>query len=235
MIRRAVLLALCGSLLLAAAPAQAATLTLDKPCYRVADDAEYIVPGRTRVAFKGTGFTPGASVVAGIGTDRDAFRVTAAGTISGSLRPEEGSVTPGRLTVTAEQSDERDHSEIVAPDFPSFSVTATSLVVRFVVRTNSRALFDKQSKPMIRASGFYGGRFLYAHVNGGKYHRNLRMGKLSGPCGQFTGKRGPFLRRSYPGGHYRIQFDTNRKFTRTSRPKFLRDQTIAAFPFGGFR
>jgi hypothetical protein len=225
--RRTVVLSLSATVLLAPAPANAATLTLDKPCYRVAEDAEYLVPGRVRVGFTGTGFKPGIKVLVDPGiTDEEEFRASPTGTITGAFRPTGGSnATPVPFTVTAKQDD----------DEPFVSATASSLVVGFGIETDFRKLYDRQSKPTIRASGFYGGKVLYAHVNGGKYHRLLRIGTLAGPCGQLVAKGGPFIKRRYPGGHYRIQFDTSRKFTRRTRPKYLSDQTIAKFPFGGYR
>ena len=222
--RRAVVLSLSGVLLMAPPSAGAATLTLDKPCYRGEDNSgQTAVPGRSRVGFTGAGFTPGAIVYLKGASDGKA-RASGTGTIAGTLTPSGGSDTPRPLVIEAEENEE-----------PYTKATATSLQVGLGIKTDFRKLYDKQSRPMIRASGFYGGKYLYAHVNGGKNHRDLRLGRVTGPCGQFAGKRGPFLKRRYPGGRYRIQFDTSPKFSRRTRPKYLSDDVIAAFPFGGFR
>ena len=72
--------------------------------------------------------------------------------------------------------------------------------------------FRPGSRLRIRAGGFYGvGRTLYAHVRGPK-KRNVRIGRVVGPCGKVSATRRVLLRRGDPVGNYPTQFDTVRSY-----------------------
>jgi hypothetical protein len=71
----------------------------------------------------------------------------------------------------------------------------------------------------IRARGFFeGGKTLWAHVvrKGSGKSRNLRVGRIKGPCKRVRAKR-RFFSADAPSGRYRIQFDAFRRY-RKDRP-----------------
>jgi hypothetical protein len=63
----------------------------------------------------------------------------------------------------------------------------------------------------IRTVGFTSGETLWAHVRRGNRTRNLRIGRLKGPCHRLRARRRLIPRRPSLGT-YSIQFDTFRKY-----------------------
>jgi hypothetical protein len=175
-----------------------ATLSVDpvSPCYRE----------QSIVHLPGSGFTPNAPVVftrdgAPIGKPISA---DASGALVAQLR------LPGlvsgqrRLTYVATDST---NPALTAP--VSLLVTATDVGLRPDGGAPNRLL-------TIRARGFFGiSETLYAHVvrTGRRAGpaRNLRIGRVKGPCKRVEARRRLFSRGT-PPGRYRIQFDTFRRY-----------------------
>jgi hypothetical protein len=67
----------------------------------------------------------------------------------------------------------------------------------------------------ITARGFTTGRRLYAHVRRGRFKRNQRIGTLRGACHTLRTKKRLFPIGTRPGV-YKLQFDTRRRYSRTT-------------------
>lgn len=87
-------------------------------------------------------------------------------------------------------------------------VRLTSVGVRVTPTTG-----DPARPRRVRARGFFTGSTLYAHVRHRNRVRNLRVGRLSGPCRRVDATRRLFPPGVDPGA-YTLHFDTNRRFVR---------------------
>lgn len=105
------------------------------------------------------------------------------------------------------------------------AVDETNTAIRALTRVRVTALDvtvrprsgSPSSRRRVGARGFIGGRTLYAHVRRGRrYKRDVRIGRLRGPCATVSARR-RLLRRGSPTGTYRVQFDVHRRYRR-SRP-----------------
>jgi hypothetical protein len=109
----------------------------------------------------------------------------------------------------------------------SVLVTATDVGLRPAGGPPNRLL-------TISARGFFGGGTLYAHVvRRGKRPgraRNMRIGAVKGSCKKVTARKRLFFRDTAPG-HYRVQFDTFRRYkaSRTVKTNF----TVTVFRRAG--
>jgi hypothetical protein len=183
-----------------AAPAagQAATLGIGpaKPCYRTGDN----------VAMLGGGYTPGAlATVALDNQPLGQLMADATGAIGSPLRLGTlRGVTTHTLTVV-------DTANPANVGTASFLGSAVSVRVR---PANGRAGRPKR----IRATGFTTGKRLYAHVRRGRYRRNVRVGKLRGPCHRIKARR-IILPAGLRTGRYRVQFDTRRRYSPKTKVK----------------
>jgi hypothetical protein len=74
---------------------------------------------------------------------------------------------------------------------------------------------DPKKVTTFRAYGFEGlGPVLYAHYFlKGKLKKTVRLGALTGDCGNLTKKMKQFPFRPVPPGNYRVDFDTNRAWS----------------------
>jgi hypothetical protein len=200
----------------AGAAAQAA-LEVDpiEPCYRE----------RSRVFLPGTGFSPGGPVV----FTRDARQIgnpitaDASGQVFAQLR------LPGLLSGQQQLT-------YVATDSANPALTAQ---VSMLVTATDVGLQPEggaaHRRLTIRARGFFGDSgTVYAHVvRAGKRPgkpRNMRIGRVSGPCRVLTAQRRLFSRDAAPG-RYRVQFDTFRRYRagRTVNAVFM----VTVFPTAG--
>jgi hypothetical protein len=103
--------------------------------------------------------------------------------------------------------------------FTQVRVTALDVTVR--PRSGSPS-----GRRRIGARGFIGGRTLYAHVRRGRrYKRDIRIGRLRGPCATVSARR-RLLRPDSPSGTYRVQFDVHRRYQRTRRTRVVFRVTV---------
>ena len=193
-----------GMLAVPSAAAAEATLSVDPTaaCYRE----------QSTVHLPGTGFTPNGDVVfTRDGTPLgDPIRADSGGQLFAQL------ILPGlvsgqtRLTYLA--TDQTDASLMAQVNV---LVTATDVRLTPVGGPPNRLL-------TVRARGFFGGPTLYAHiVRTGKKPgkaRNMRIGAITGACKTVTARKRLFTKRT-AAGHYRVQFDTFRRFEATRRVK----------------
>jgi hypothetical protein len=199
MIRRATLAALAaGLVLVAAAPAQAATVTLSgsKSCYRPGD----------ALALAGTGFTPGGQVNFVLGNvNLGALQADISGNLSSTLTIGVNSFTGvGRRTLTA--TDDTNPALTASAQF-----LGSALAVRVTPKNGAAG-----RKVRINATGFTTGKRLYAHIVRKRFKRNVFVGKLKGPCRTLkTRKR--VLPAGTPSGVYTVQFDTRRKYSKKTK------------------
>jgi SAM-dependent methyltransferase len=192
----AVAAALAALMLVGTASAGAATLATDRSCYGPGD----------KVGLTGAGFTPDGDVALSVeGRQLGVGRTDAAGGFG--------------LGLTAPQITGKQRTDIfTATDQADLGITAdapvrlTALEVKMTPR-NSRP----GRKRRIRARGFTHGRALWAHIRRGKYRRNIRVGRLKGPCGRLDVRR-KILPRNAKVGVYRVQFDAQRRYSRRTKP-----------------
>jgi uncharacterized membrane protein len=182
--------------LVAAAPAQAATLTVvgTKSCYRAGD----------ALILSGSGFTPGGQASVTLdGQDLGAVPVDAAGNFSAPLNI---GTLQGIRTRTLVATDAANPANVAQAQF-----LGSSLAVAVKPRNGAAG-----RKLRIKASGFTTGKRLYAHVLRGKYRRNVFIGKLKGPCRTATVRR-RVLPAGLATGIYTVQFDTKRRYSKKTK------------------
>ncbi len=182
--------------LLAAAPAEAATIAVtgSKSCYRALDE----------LTLTGTGFTPNAPVTITLdGESLGSLSADAAGNLSSPITI--GSLDGIKLRA------------VVATDTVNPANAATTVFLGSALAVRVRPRNGAVGRKLrIRATGFTTGRRLYAHVVRKRYRRNVFVGKLRGPCR--TGKaRRRIVPASLPAGVYTVQFDTRRKYSRKTK------------------
>jgi hypothetical protein len=204
-------------LALLAVPAAAAaspTLAVDRPCY---------TPGQ-QIRVSGQGYTPNGALnlhfdfLGSDHTTADAGGVAAdaQGFLSHLFTaPEVTAPNDVREQVTLTSSD----SQLGPPGSPQSTAQTQFLLSRGLVRVPAwGGRFSLTGKSKITVSGFVGGSTsnLYAHyVRDGKLRRTVKVGKLTGPCGDFIGKvpNTPFKPKV---GKYRVRFDTARHYPNRS-------------------
>lgn len=168
-----------------------ATLISDRPCYREG----------ARASFLGSGFPAGQPVAVSLdGQQIGTQSADALGRVAGAIP----SLTP---IPTSERARTLTMAEVANP------LNATSIVfketrVAVVAKLNGVV---PGGRAAFRARGFYGAddapRTLYAHVRGPR-RRNVRIGRVEGPCGKVSLAKVAITRRGDPLGLYRLQFDT---------------------------
>lgn len=201
MMRRAAL-ALAAALTIALpASAEAAALALApvKACYRT---------GET-VSLSGSAFSPAANASVAIdGQALGTVPTDAAGNLATPL-------TFGRFSGVGQHAVTATDSANAA-NVGSVAFTASAVTVR--VRPESGR---PGRRLRIRATGFTTGKRLWAHILRPGFRRNVRVGRLRGPC-----RRGNVRRRIFnpdaASGRYTVQFDTKRRYSRrtTVRVRF---------------
>jgi hypothetical protein len=182
--------------------AMGAAVASDAECYREGQEANFL----------GTGFQPNQGVAISVdgrqqGTKTaDAMGRVGAPVLIGSIpRSEQASV----LTMSQVGN-------------PAFSATKGFRVTKvYVVTKPSR--FRPGRRLRIRAGGFFGtgGGTLYGHVRGPN-KRNLRIGRVKGPCGKVSATKKVILKRGDRPGVYIVQFDTRRKYVGARAPLWYR-------------
>lgn len=197
--RTTLLLALITTAVAAGAPAaQAATLTVDRPCVRPTQP----------IGFTGAGFAADESVRLLLGTELvDAFSVGPDGGFAGRFQAP-GLGDAGRLS----------RALTLTNDY------GTSATAKVIVTELGAAMKPATARPgslvTFRPFGFVEGGTIYAHyalTKSDTVHRlvtTVRLGTLKGPCGDglFKVRQLP-LARPRPGV-YEIQFDTSKAYHR---------------------
>ncbi len=184
------------------APGATAAIVSDRPCYREGSTA----------LFAGGGFAPHQPVAITLDSRQIA---TATSSARGVVVYRIPSLPPifrseVRRTLTMSQVSN-----------PAVADAAVFRETKVYVVTKPRA-FRPGRRLRIRAGGFYGaGRTLYAHVRGPR-RRNLRIGRVAGPCGKVRATRRVILKRGDPVGVYPTQFDTVRSYRGRAVPIGLR-------------
>jgi hypothetical protein len=191
----------------AAAPAATLAVSPAKACY---------ISGE-RVTLSGTGFTPGA--LANVALDGAAVGPVPVDTTGnfrtgfrfGSLR----GVRARTLTATDSAS---------PANVGSASFLGSVLSVR---------VWPADGRPgrrlRIRATGFTSGRRLWAHILRPGFRRNVRIGRLRGPCGRASVRRRIFMGDAAPG-RYKVQFDTRRRYSPRTRVRVRFRVTVSGTP-----
>ena len=186
-----------------AAPAAADAALLgaapQKDCYRAGE----------RVTLTGSAYTPNQGVaIASDGQPLGNSIADAAGNFAGTLRV---GVPSGEKVKTYTATDQAN--------------TANTASVQLRVSALTVNLRPKRGKPSRRfrigARGFTTGKTLYAHVVRKGFRRNIRIGRLKGPCHKVSARRRLFP----PGiatGLYRVQFDSKRRYSKSTKVKVVR-------------
>jgi len=182
--------------LLAAAPAQAATLTLvgSKSCYRYGDT----------LTLSGAGFTPTSRASITLdASDAGAIDTDAAGSFTAQFGiPTLRGVRMRTLIAT----DAANPANVAQAQFLGSALDVT-------VRPRNGGAGRKLR---INARGFTTGKRLYAHIVRKRYRRNVLIGKLKGPCRTLK-LRKRVLPAGTPTGVYTVQFDTRRRYSKKTK------------------
>ncbi|HEV7753544.1 MAG TPA: hypothetical protein VGO71_18480 [Baekduia sp.] len=190
-------------LVVAASAAQAATVSLDRPCY---------VGGQPMIA-SGTAFSPGAPVMLGGYQQFPAVTADPAGNFRvGLIAPPSpklgarGSV-PAKLTVT---------------DLGPLAQTASAdyrLVNFDVDRGTSR---DPRTTRTWHFSGFATGTVVYGHVRlKGRTVANHRFGTATGECGMLHARAAGIPVPGVHAGAWTVQVDGHQHYAATTRPALV--------------
>ena len=189
--------------LAAPAASQAATLGVDRQCYGPSEP----------VIFTGTGFTPNGNVA-----------LTTNGRQVGSSTANPVGVFQSALSAPSISSGER-IDPFTATDTQnqanvgSTSVRLTALSVSVSPRSGNPARVRR-----IKARGFTRARSLYAHIRG-RAKRNIKIGRLKGPCGTLSRKKRLF-KRGTKTGSYRVQLDGSRRYKASTTPRVAFNVTV---------
>jgi hypothetical protein len=162
----------------AAAPASAATLSLDKPCYVSAASK------RAAMNLLGSGFVPGDMV--SISSSDGSVDTTATANASGDIGITTGAPIPffslpGSKAVT-----------VTAQDFAAAgTITATARTQAAPLAVDTKPAQARLSKKVTwYFSGFRPGRFIYGHYLRKKPVARAKFGRAKGPCGVLKVKAG---------------------------------------------
>ena len=205
-VKRTRAIPLVAALLAAAGPASAgaATLSVDKGCYREGADA----------VASGTGFNPSSPV--NFTLDGQPFTDTgnppmsdAAGNLNAGFSV--GSPPGVEKTYVLQASD--------GTNSASATFTATDLDVSVKPKRGNPG-----RRKRVRGRGFDQGRLLHFHVRGPR-KRNGRIAKARGPCGKVN-RRVRIFKATYPSGVYTVQFDQRRRYSATASPRVVFQVTI---------
>jgi hypothetical protein len=207
-------IAVAGPVALLALPAAAAadaTLSVDQPCY---------TPGE-RITATGGGYTPGSqvgvslSVLSSAGTKfffaRDPLTPDDGGNISVSIRAPELSLDDDTVEDAAVAAYQEPGDESTPFGSAFFKLSTYDLVVAPWDNEN----VNPKKATTFRAYGFEGlGPVLYAHYFlHGKLKKTVRIGALTGACGDLSKRMKQFPFRPVAAGDWRVDFDTSRAYS----------------------
>jgi hypothetical protein len=189
------------------ASASAATLTKNHSCYRASTVTSVLknAPDGEPVSLVGTGYTPSSPVYLTANGKLEAVgNSTPLGVFGARLIPPSIAGASRNFTFTA-----------IDKANPAITASTTVKLARLRV-TLGPASFRPGQRLRVRARGFTRARNLYAHVRRGRYHKNIRIGRLKS-CGVLSRKK-KIIRKGLRRGRYRIQFDTHRHYSSKTRP-----------------
>jgi len=209
-----------------APPASAAvTVTTDRQCYAEGEP----------MTVQGTGYTPGGEVSLFIGANGRLGGTTVTADPQGAfstriaapdLRDFDARPPRGDFFISANDHTRVDAAGDAPPD--ENSVAATQLLIsQFdadVARWNTTgpARGVPRRTMVVRATGWSGlGTALYAHyLRSGRVVRSVRVGRLTGACGDLTRRMREFPFRPVRPGTYRVVFTASARF-RASDPSIF--------------
>jgi hypothetical protein len=170
-----------------------------KDCYRAGE----------QLTLSGSGYTPNQGVsIASDGQPLGSSIADPAGNFSGTLRV---GVPSGEKVKTYSATDQ--------------SNPANTAAVQLRVSALTVNLRPKRGRPnrrfRIGARGFTTGKVLYAHIVRKGFRRNVRVGRLKGPCHKISARKRLFPR-NIATGFYRVQFDSRRRYSRKTKVKVVR-------------
>jgi hypothetical protein len=185
------------------AAANAATLKLDRLCYRT----------NQTVHIAASGYTPNGKVAFALDGKQWGLPLAtdATGAFKGIVRapsplPDPTSVRMATLTAT-DQTD------------PTLTATTPLQIVHTNVNVNPAVVTP--GKVTYSALGFTSGAKLYIHyILHGKLVVTKKLGKLTGPCSSLQKKVRMFMFRPVKPGNYTLVFDTSRTYSPKFRPSF---------------
>jgi hypothetical protein len=209
------ILAVAGAAALLGAPAAVAapTLSTDQQCYAV---------GRDVSTLTGAGFTPNGEVAVALsrpGGGPGTFTTTANATGAFVARVKVpsfewfglGAWEAMALPVTATDTTVATANPALGPAVST--ATATATYTDWGVRVPSWGAGTGHPRRMmaVTALGWRSeGKTMYAHyTRGGKVIKTIRLGALTGPCGNLTRHIREFPFRPVAAGTWRVQFDTS--------------------------
>ena len=197
------LFVIAGLALAAPAAAEAATLEAARTCYA----------NNSQVRLVGTGFAPDSPIEFSVNGQRLERLVNSDETGRVAVVYEPPPVSrQRRFVLTATDPQETSASETVY-------VTPAP-----AVRTSSRRSDDVRTwTAVFKLTGFLRGRAYLHWINPrGRLKKTARLGRLRGPCGQLrTGERRVMPFRNPQFGNWRLQFDTRRRYSRSTERKFV--------------
>lgn len=201
----------------AAAAAGAATIQTAIPC------ARYAGGGLATVPVAGSGFTPGATVRVGYGSDLGAFLTAGPdGSLAGAILPPTSFISSrANEAVFPLSAEDQSNTAITA------SGTARIARITVDVPQNTR---NTRKKVKYQVVGFPNGRVVYAHyVFGGKRRKSVKIGRTKGDCGRIT-KRLRFLPVNRPrNGTWRIYFSNRKRYSKASALYLVKVTVFSVF------
>lgn len=230
MLSRRALTSIAAAGIIVASPAVAEgapTIRADFPCY---------TPGMTQ-AITGGGFTPGGPVELAILLGNAsvleyqgsiATTADAAGAIGVQAQTPHFDADRGLGAVVA--MDVTLRSQGAPPDQFSYALGFDISQWELNVAAWSSARGRPGRRTKVRARGWVGSASttLYAHyLRKGKLLKTVRVGRLSGTCGDFRGRMKQFPFRPVKAGSYRVEFDTTRAHPNEDATIFYRRVKVA--------
>jgi hypothetical protein len=214
----ATLLASTGAL---AAPASAATISVDKACY------VNTASGPAAMRITGAGFNPGDNVSVQGGMTYVSAIVDPSGHFSAlTTAPELSTIGPGTksTTLTATDDDLTTGHTITA--------RASALSANLAVSTKPLSIPAKEipkKKITFSFSGFAPGKDIYGFYLRKKVVAKVKFGTATGPCG--TLKDQALL---FPGGHpkkdeYNVAFESTSRYSKKAFPSVVGKLSILSF------
>jgi hypothetical protein len=200
----------------AAAPAGAATLTLDRGCYLAKQPG---LPNGQTITVRGDGFTPDAPVGFALGTaSLGSLTANSAGALAGRFQPPGLGSTQFKSTRSLTANDGVNQAQVavelrrLAADFLPSTGNPRTLRARFYVYGFG---------PLFTVAGLSTSQPVYEHVFDptGRRRGTFLVGRTSGPCGDMRSTRRRILPFPPRNGRWTFRFTTRRSYSRRSSPQ----------------
>ncbi len=207
--RNALIAAFGATLLIAAAPASAATLTASQACF-----VEGLDMGLT-----GAGFATQAPIELAGEQIALSFSATVDGTFQGTVKaPLLGTAKPASKTFT-----------VTATDPTTNTVASVDVNVATAVFATSTGFKSPRAKRTWTFSGLFQrpGKPIYGHFrHNGKTYANYRFGVPKGPCGTLKRKAPGIPAKNIPAGTWKVQVDFSRTYHANTAPRLTGSTTV---------